>query len=135
PRRVGARAEEDIVNGKTDTLRVGIVGEGANTRKYHIPNLRAQPGVEVVSVANRTRESGERAAKELGFARVYDTWRELVEMDDTNAICIGTWPYLHAPVTIAALARGKHVLCEARKIGRASCRERGWASARAGRWQ
>src|SRR3989454_7962268 len=40
--------------------------------------------------------------------------RELVEMDDTNAICIGTWPYLHAPVTIAALARGKHVLCEAR---------------------
>jgi len=102
------------VNGKTDTLRVGIVGAGANTRKYHIPNLRAQPGVEIVSVANRTRESGERAAKELGFARVYDTWRELVEADDTNAICIGTWPYLHAPVTIAALARGKHVLCEAR---------------------
>ncbi len=91
------------MNGKTDTLRVGIVGAGANTRKYHIPNLRAQPGVEIVSVANRTRESGERAAKELGFARVYDTWRELVEMDDTNAICIGTWPYLHAPVTIAAL--------------------------------
>ena len=113
-RRVGARAEEDIVNGKTDTLRVGIVGAGANTRKYHIPNLRAQPGVEIVSVANRTRESGERAAKEFGFARVYDTWRELVEADDTNAICIGTWPYLHAPVTIAALARGKHVLCEAR---------------------
>ncbi len=56
-RRVGARAEEDIVNGKTDTLRVGIVGAGANTRKYHIPNLRAQPGVEIVSVANPASRS------------------------------------------------------------------------------
>src|SRR3989442_12480291 len=105
---------EDIVSGDAGTLRVGVVGAGANTRKYHIPKLRAQPGVEIVSVANRTRESGERAAKEFGIPRVYDTWRQLVEADDTNAICIGTWPYLHAAVTIAALARGKHVLCEAR---------------------
>jgi predicted dehydrogenase len=97
-----------------DTLRVGVVGAGANTRKYHIPNLKAQAGVEIVSVANRSRESGERAAKDFGIPRVYDTWRDLVEADDSNAICIGTWPYLHAPVTIAALARGKHVLCEAR---------------------
>ena len=102
------------MSGNSDTLRVGVVGAGANTRKHHIPKLRAQPGVEIVSVVNRTRESGERAAKELGIPRVYTTWRELVEADDTNAICIGTWPYLHAPVTIAALARGKHVLCEAR---------------------
>ena len=102
------------MSGETGTLRVGVVGAGANTRKYHIPNLKAQPGVEIVSVANRSRESGEKAAKDFGIARVYDTWQQLVDADDTNAICIGTWPYLHAPVTLAALARGKHVLCEAR---------------------
>ena len=33
---------------------------------------------------------------------------------DTNAIVIGTWPYLHCQATLAALAAGKHVLCEAR---------------------
>ena len=33
---------------------------------------------------------------------------------DTNTIVIGTWPYLHCPVTLAALAAGKHVLTEAR---------------------
>ncbi len=98
----------------TEIIRVGVVGAGANTRKHHIPKLRAQPGVEIVSVVNRTRESSERAARELGIPRAYDSWQELVDADDTDAVCIGTWPYLHAPVTIAALARGKHVLCEAR---------------------
>ena len=31
-----------------------------------------------------------------------------------DAVVIGTWPYLHAPCSIAALTAGKHVLCEAR---------------------
>ncbi|MCH7997131.1 MAG: Gfo/Idh/MocA family oxidoreductase, partial [Chloroflexi bacterium] len=45
---------------------------------------------------------------------VYDNWLELVEADDTDAICIGTWPYLHCPVTLVALDRDKHVMTEAR---------------------
>ena len=101
-------------------LRVGIVGAGANTRKFHIPGLQKQPGVEVVAVANRSRESGQRAASEFGIPRVAGDWREIVEDDGIDAVCIGTWPYLHAPVTIAALEAGKHVLCEARMAMNAS---------------
>ena len=41
-------------------------------------------------------------AKEFGIA-VYDNWLDLVNADDTNAICIGTWPYMHCPITLAAL--------------------------------
>ena len=95
-------------------LRVGIVGAGANTRKLHIPGLQEQAGVEVVAVANRSRASGQRAAGEFGIPRVAGHWREIVEDEGIDAVCIGTWPYLHAPVTIAALEAGKHVLCEAR---------------------
>jgi predicted dehydrogenase len=95
-------------------IRVGFVGAGANTRKHHIPKLEAQPGVELVAVANRSRESGERVAKELGIARVEDDWRRVVEARDVDAICIGTWPYMHRELTVAALNAGKHVLCEAR---------------------
>jgi predicted dehydrogenase len=95
-------------------IRVGFVGAGANTRKHHIPKLKAQPGVEMVAVANRSKESGERVAKEFGIARVHDDWRQVVEAKDVDAICIGTWPYMHRELTVAALAAGKHVLCEAR---------------------
>jgi predicted dehydrogenase len=45
---------------------------------------------------------------------VYDNWRELVDAPDTNAIVIGTWPYMHCPVTLAALQANKHVMTEAR---------------------
>jgi predicted dehydrogenase len=95
-------------------IRVGIVGAGNNTRSKHIPGLRAIDGVEIVSVCNRTRASSERVAEQYALPTVYDDWRALVEAPDTEAIVIGTWPYLHCPVTLAALAAGKHVLCEAR---------------------
>lgn len=98
----------------SETLRVGVVGAGANTRLHHIPKLQAIPGVEVVAVANRTRESGQRVAEEFGIARVHDRWWELVADPQLDAIVVGTWPNLHAQVTTAALANGKHVLCEAR---------------------
>jgi predicted dehydrogenase len=98
----------------SQVIRVGFVGAGNNTRRHHIPKLRGQPGVEFVAVANRTKESGERVAREFGIPRVHADWREVVQADDVDAVCIGTWPYMHCPVTVAALERGKHVLCEAR---------------------
>lgn len=97
-----------------ETIRVGIVGAGANTVAQHIPNLQAIEGVEIVSVCNRTRESSERVARQFGIPKVYENWRQLVEAQDTNAIVIGTWPYLHCPVTLAALEANKHVMTEAR---------------------
>src|SRR5439155_12736782 len=39
----------------TQTIRVGFVGAGNNTRRRHIPGFRALPGIELVDVANRTR--------------------------------------------------------------------------------
>jgi predicted dehydrogenase len=96
------------------TIRVGFVGAGNNTRRHHIPKLKAQPGVELTAVANRSKESGERVAKEFGIARVHADWREVVTAPDVDAVCIGTWPYMHCEITLAALAAGKHVLCEAR---------------------
>jgi predicted dehydrogenase len=103
-----------------ERIRVGIVGAGENTRKRHIPNLQALDAVEVVSVANRTRESSEAVAEEFGIARVGPHWRDVVDDEEVDAIVIGTWPNMHRPVTIAGLEAGKHILCEARMAMNAS---------------
>ena len=95
-------------------VRVGIVGAGANTTSKHIPLLQAIDGVEIVGVANRSEASSAAVAKRFGIPKTYGHWEKAVADPDTNAIVIGTWPYLHCPVTLAALDAGKHVLTEAR---------------------
>ena len=96
------------------TIRIGVVGAGENTRTMHIPKLQAIDGVQIVSVCNRSRKSSQRAADEFGIPMVYEDWRELIAADDSDAIVIGTWPYMHCAMTCAALEAGKHVMCEAR---------------------
>jgi predicted dehydrogenase len=100
-------------------LRIGIVGAGENARLRHIPGLKAIEGVEIVSVCNRSLESSERVAKEFGIAEVFRNWQELVSDKDIDAVVIGTWPYMHCAITVAALEADKHVLCEARMASNA----------------
>jgi len=97
-----------------ETIKVGFIGAGANTALRHIPGLRAQEGVELVGVANRSLESSQTAADKYEIGEAYPTWLDLVEDPNIDAVCIGTWPYMHSPVTLTAMDNGKHVLCEAR---------------------
>ena len=97
-----------------DVIRLGFIGAGRNTRDRHIPGFVNVEGVELAAVANRSRESGQRVADSFNIATVYDNWRDLLDDPTIDAICIGTWPYMHANLTMAALEKGKHVLCEAR---------------------
>lgn len=95
-------------------LKIGIIGAGLNTRVKHIPGLQAIDGVQVVAVSNRTKESGEKVAEEFNIPKVYESWPDLIDDGEIDAVCIGTWPYMHYPMTMAAFNAGKHVLTEAR---------------------
>lgn len=95
-------------------IRVGIVGLGNNCRLRHVPGLRACDNVQIAAVCNRRRESTLAAAAEFGIPKTYDRWADLTADPDLDAVLIGTWPYLHCPITLAALEAGKHVLTEAR---------------------
>jgi predicted dehydrogenase len=98
----------------THTLRIGLIGAGANTRSRHIPGLKAIEDVEIVAVCNRRPGSTAAAAREFGIPKTFEHWQDLVADRDIDAVVIGTWPYLHCPITLAALKAGKHVLTEAR---------------------
>ena len=97
-----------------DTIRVGIIGAGGNTTSRHIPGLQAIEGVEIVGVCNRSQESSQRVADQFGIPKTYGNWQDAIADPDTNAIVIGTWPYMHCRATVAALETDKHVMCEAR---------------------
>lgn len=112
------------------TLRIGLIGAGKNTRARHIPGLRAIPDVELVAVCNRRPSSTAAVAREFALPRTYERWQDLVADPEIQAIVIGTWPYLHCPITLAALEAGKHVLTEARMSVDAAQAHRMLAAAR-----
>ena len=98
----------------SEPIRVGIIGAGRNTRSRHIPGLQAIDGVDIIGVCNRSKESSQVVADEFGISKTYNNWQDVIKDDETNAIVIGTWPYMHCRTTVAALMANKHVMCEAR---------------------
>ncbi len=103
-----------------ERVRVGIVAAGHWVRHRILPTLQQIPGVELVGVSNRRRETAEEAARQFGIPKVYDHWKALVEAGDVDAVYIGGWPFLHERVTCAALNAGKHVLVEAHMANNAA---------------
>jgi predicted dehydrogenase len=94
-----------------EPLRVGVVGLGY-AGEQHLKNFVKMPNVEAVALAGleegRLRELGGL----YGVRNLYRSWEELVARDDLDVVSIGAPNHLHAPIAIAALKGGKHVLCE-----------------------
>ncbi len=95
-------------------VRVGLVGAGGFTLNRMLPNLVKIPTAEVTVVSNRSRESGEAVAERFGIPRVTTDWHSVVDAADVDAVFVGTPPYVHLEIVLAALAAGKHVLCQTR---------------------
>ncbi len=95
-------------------VRIGIIGVGAVAQSRHIPRLKAIEGVELAMAWNRTLSKAEEVASEFGFSQAVADWRDIAESPDIDAVIIATPPGTHHEMTLASLAGGKHVLCQAR---------------------
>src|SRR5262245_40724529 len=96
------------------TIRVGLIGAGDNVQKVMIPGFRRMLECELVAVANTSLASSQRVASQFKIPKAYANWKELLDDSEIDAVCIGTWPYMHRTLTLASLEKGKHVLCQAR---------------------
>ena len=94
------------------TFKIALVGVGATAQVNHIPALRKIEGLELVALCDRDPEKTERVAQKFGVPHVASRIEELFDIADLDAIDICTPNYLHAPMAVAALEAGKHVLCE-----------------------
>jgi predicted dehydrogenase len=77
-----------------------------------IPSFLACENTRVVSVASGHFENAESTAKEFGIEHFTDNWRETVENENVDLVCITTPPDTHFEITSAAIEAGRHVLCE-----------------------
>lgn len=96
-------------NGK---LQVGIIGVGGIGRDQHLPAWAAVPFAEVAAAADVSEEALERACKAVSIPRCFLNWHDLLALDELDIVDICTPNRTHAPIALAALTAGKHVLCE-----------------------
>ncbi|HKW45641.1 MAG TPA: Gfo/Idh/MocA family oxidoreductase [Candidatus Eremiobacteraceae bacterium] len=95
----------------SEQIRVAVIGTGFGAR-CQIPAFAAHPDTKLVAVASHSLERARIAAQTHGVPFYTDDYRVVFGRDDVDLVSITAPPHLHAPMTLAALKAGKHVICE-----------------------
>jgi predicted dehydrogenase len=90
-------------------LRVGIVGSGFGGA-VHAPAYAIHPRFEVVAIASPS--NAERVAKERKIPHAFPSTEAMLAGVELDVVSVASPPFDHLPSVLAALAAGKHVLCE-----------------------
>lgn len=97
-----------------EKLKIGIVGVGGIANGKHMPSLAKLDNVEMVAFCDLIEERARKGAEQYGTpdAKVFTDYRDLLDMDEIDVVHVLTTNDAHAPITVAALEAGKHVMCE-----------------------
>ena len=96
-----------------ETIGIGIIGAGSIASQAHIPGYAALPKkCRVVALADIDMDRAEKLAKDKGIPKAFEDYRQLLDLDEIDAVSVCTPPAVHAQATIDALEAGKHVMCE-----------------------
>lgn len=95
-------------------LRVGIIGCGGIAKGKHMPSLKKIDTVKMVAFCDINEEKAQYAAKTYGAegAKVYTDYQKMLTEEKLDAVYVCTPNNMHAPISIAAMEAGCHVLCE-----------------------
>lgn len=94
-------------------LKVGIIGTG-NISHFHLEGYKNDPEVEILALCDIIRERAEKKAEKYNVAseNVFTDYREMLKLEELDAVSICTPNNVHADAAICALNAKKHVLCE-----------------------
>jgi predicted dehydrogenase len=94
-------------------LRAGVVGCGQIARYLHVADYAFCEEAEVVAMADIVKSKAQQlAARRAPNAKIYTDYKKMLKREGLDMVTVATPNYLHAPVTIAALKAGCHVLVE-----------------------
>ena len=92
-------------------IRAGLIGAGF-VGPHHVEAVRRLGYVDVVGIAASTAESARVKAGRLNIERAYSSYQELLDDPTIEVVHICTPNYLHFPLVMGAIARGKHIICD-----------------------
>ncbi|WP_437202793.1 Gfo/Idh/MocA family protein [Planctomicrobium sp. SH664] len=106
----GFRPVSAAAAGRLNVAAVGVGGKGASDLKQ----IAASPYVDIVAICDVDDSEGilGRAATTFPKAKHYTDWRKMLEQKDIDAVQVSTPDHMHAPISLAAIALGKHVYCQ-----------------------
>lgn len=92
-------------------LRVGVVGIGW-AGQQHLKAYHSLDGVSIVSLAGMEQELRDSLQAEYAIPNGFADWKDMLDHGGLDAVSVAVPTFLHAPITVAALERGIHVLSE-----------------------
>lgn len=92
--------------------RVGIVGLGWVAQVFHLPILARIEEAEVAAVCDKEKSRARLIGEKFGVKEVFTDYRQMFDRDEIDAVIVATSTDAHHPVTMAALAAGKHAFVE-----------------------
>src|SRR5215471_17863628 len=93
-------------------LRIALIGCGGIALQNHLPGFALCPDVAVAALCDTDEACLERARQQTGVKWTSRDYVEVVTRPDIDAVVIATPNITHRPIALAAIAAGKHVLCE-----------------------
>src|SRR5688572_7138631 len=94
------------------TWRVAFIGAGAIIQRGHIPSFQRLPNIETVAVCDVNLARAQAVAEEAKISHAYSDYQQLLAEVQPDIAVVATPNVFHAPMSIAALEAGAHVLCE-----------------------
>jgi predicted dehydrogenase len=93
-------------------IKFGVLGCANIANRAVIPAIKEASNAEAYAIAGRNAEKLQQFKEEHGFKKTYQSYDELLDDKDVDAIYIPLPNGLHYEWALKALKKGKHVLCE-----------------------
>lgn len=97
---------------RREPLRIGLLGAGGVAQVAHLPAYAKIPDCRVTAICDVDEAKARRVAARYNVPTVTESYADVLEREDVDAVDVCLPNHLHAEATVAALAAGKHVLCE-----------------------
>ena len=93
-------------------VRWGIISTAKIGREKVIPAMQQSELCEIVAIGSRNLKNTQSFATKLGIPFAFGSYSEVLESAEVDAIYNPLPNHLHVPISLQAIAAGKHVLCE-----------------------